>query len=81
MSNAQGPGEAPSPDIDYNRRALSRAEYGDYRGAIQDYTQGLAFKPTDVVMYVNKGLAKVELKDVKELYLILIWQLPLILPL
>ncbi len=62
---SQGPGQAPSADIDYNRKGLFRAEYGDYKGAIEDYTYGLSLKPDDIDLYINRGLAKVELKDVK----------------
>jgi len=59
------PPKAPLTAFDYNRRAQSRIEFGDFNGAIQDYTNAIALTPSDVKLYANRGLAKVEMKDDK----------------
>ena len=45
----------------YFIRGYEKAELGDYRGAIADYTRAIRLKPDDALAYLNRGVAKVQL--------------------
>ena len=45
----------------YFRRGYAKAELGDYKGAIADYTEGIRLKPNDANAYYNRGTAKAKL--------------------
>ena len=45
----------------YFIRGYEKAELGDYRGAIADYTRAIRLKPGDANTYYNRGVAKSKL--------------------
>ena len=45
----------------YFIRGYEKAELGDYRGAIADYTRAIGLKPGDANTYYNRGYAKARL--------------------
>jgi tetratricopeptide (TPR) repeat protein len=48
---------------DFNRRGIRRSDQGDYRGAIEDYTQAIRLSPGYAFAHMNRGLARFELRD------------------
>jgi tetratricopeptide (TPR) repeat protein len=47
----------------YKHRASFRYDLGDYKGAIEDYTQVITIKPDDANAYYNRGNARADLGD------------------
>ena len=45
----------------YFIRGNEKKGFGDYKGAIADYTQAIRLKPDDADAYLNRGIAKAEL--------------------
>ena len=46
---------------EYFNKGTTKAEKGDYRGAIQDYNKAIEFKPKYFEAYYNRGIAKIQL--------------------
>lgn len=49
----------------YFDKALKKAEAGNTKGAISDYTKAINMSPKFVEAYQNRGVAKVKLNDLK----------------
>ena len=49
----------------YFIRGYEKAELGDYKGAIADYTQAIGLKPDSANSYLNRGNAKANLGQYK----------------
>ena len=49
--------------MDYNRIGLTRSESGDYKGAVDDYTQALNLNPEVWCLYYNRASARCRLGD------------------
>jgi tetratricopeptide (TPR) repeat protein len=52
-------------DEDLHMSALAKATAGDYRGAIEDYTQVLLSEPNNTEAYLNRGNARAALENYK----------------
>ncbi|MCY1722640.1 tetratricopeptide repeat protein [Prolixibacteraceae bacterium Z1-6] len=50
---------------DYNVRGTSKAQFGDFQGAINDFNKALQVKANDDQAYANRGKAKDELNDLE----------------
>src|SRR5713226_5789339 len=48
---------------DFYNRGVTRASAGDYRGAVEDFTQALRVNPNAAEAYMGRGFARAELKD------------------
>ena len=48
---------------EYFNKGTTKAEKGDYRGAIQDYNKAIELKPNYTKAYNNRGYAKHDLGD------------------
>ena len=48
---------------EYYYRGLEKGVYGDFRGAIQDFTKAIDINPNDANAYYYRGLAKSDLDD------------------
>ena len=51
---------------DYNVRGTSKAQFGDFKGAIVDFNKALQVNKNDHQAFANRGKAKDELGDLKE---------------
>lgn len=51
---------------DYNVRGTSKAQFGDFKGAVVDFNKALQVNANDAQAYANRGKAKDELNDLKE---------------
>ncbi len=49
----------------YIHRGIHRFSFGNYKGAIEDYTEALKLNPNDVAAYNNRGNAYLELGNTK----------------
>jgi tetratricopeptide (TPR) repeat protein len=47
-------------------KGMKKLQSGDFKGAIQDYTQAIAENPKDSEAYLNRGIAQAELGKNKE---------------
>jgi tetratricopeptide (TPR) repeat protein len=53
----------PSSAYAYRKRGFERLDSGDYRAAIEDYTQALAIDPHNANAYNNRGVAHAGLRE------------------
>jgi tetratricopeptide (TPR) repeat protein len=56
----------PTDANSYKRRARSRHDVGDYKGAIEDYTQALKKNPQDIQIFYHRANARYDLGDYEE---------------
>ena len=56
---------AQTDDLNYFSSGLAKADLGDKKEAIEDYTKAIEIDPKNASAYHNRGLAKVDLGDEK----------------